>query len=324
MSRKLVTLVYERKIGSMLKKAVLSAMADRANDDGTGVWLSKGRIADEIEASRRAVITAIQDMVADGLLIDHGLRAAGSTHHYDINVAALSGLERTRADKEGCENLHTPEQEPNPEQICTGGVNRVHRGCEPGAHKPSLNRPLTTEAIASVSPPAIVGTPRKPKAPKVDPELEPALEAYQRLARKLAEQRGKTVWPVVHSFTAKRQAALKARIKEHGLEAWGTVLRKAYASPLCTGLKNSWAADFEFLTSPGGFLKTLEGNYDDRTHANGPGARNTDGNGRGPDAFDRLAERLQAGSDRPDAWQHDDPAGEGGYVIEAGPARLAG
>jgi DNA-binding Lrp family transcriptional regulator len=330
MSRKLVTLVYERKIGSMLKKAVLAAMADRANDDGTGVWTSKVRLADEIEASRRGVINAIQELVRDGILIDRGLRAAGSTHEYDIAVSVVTALPRSRADTRGCENVHTPEQDANPAQICTGGVNRVHGGCAPSSHKPSLNRPLTTVAKATVSGTVdhveqITGKSRKPRPPKAAPELQPALEAYNRLAARLkAERGGKTVWPVVTTFTAKRQAALKARIAEHGIEAWGTVLRKAYASPFCTGAKNGWTADFEFLTSPSGFLKTLEGNYDDRTHHARGASGHSASNGGRPDAFDRLADRLQGGAAGSDPRQHDDAGAADGYVIEAGPARIGG
>lgn len=55
-----------------------------------------------------------------------------------------------------------------------------------------------------------------------------------------------------------------------------------------------------------------------------PGARNAGSNGRGADAFDRLAERLSGGAARPDAWQHDDPGTADGYVIDVSPARLAG
>lgn len=140
MSRILVTLVYERKIGSMLRKAVLSCMADRANDDGSGIWLSKGRIADEIEASRRSVITAIQGLVDDGLLIDHGLRKAGSTHEYSIHVETLADMPRHERTQGGCENLHTPD----PVKDVHGGVKEVHRGCEAASHKPSYNRPEPT------------------------------------------------------------------------------------------------------------------------------------------------------------------------------------
>lgn len=137
MSRKLVTLVYERKIGSMLRKAVLSCMADRANDDGSGIWLSKGRIADEIEASRRSVITAIQGLVDDGILIDNGLRRAGSTHDYSIRVETLLAMPEHDRTKGGCEKLHTPD----PVKHVHGGVKEVHRGCEAASHKPSYNRP---------------------------------------------------------------------------------------------------------------------------------------------------------------------------------------
>jgi len=53
-------------------------------------------------------------------------------------------------------------------------------------------------------------------------------------------------------------------------------------------------------------------------------ASNASRNGSRTEAFDRLADRLQGGSDRADAWQHDDPATEGGYVIDASPTRITG
>jgi hypothetical protein len=57
---------------------------------------------------------------------------------------------------------------------------------------------------------------------------------------------------------------------------------------------------------------------------NGSGAGNASRNGSRTEAFDRLAERLQGGSDRADAWQHDDPATEGDYVIDVSPTRITG
>ena len=56
----------------------------------------------------------------------------------------------------------------------------------------------------------------------------------------------------------------------------------------------------------------------------GSRTRNASGNGNRLDAFDRLADRLQGSPDGPDAWQHDDPGGEGGDIIDIGPARLTG
>jgi uncharacterized protein YdaU (DUF1376 family) len=54
----------------------------------------------------------------------------------------------------------------------------------------------------------------------------------------------------------------------------------------------------------------------------GPGARYTGGNGSRTDAFDRLAERLQGGADRPDAWHDDDASTESGNIIDITPARV--
>ncbi|MEL7445078.1 MAG: hypothetical protein AAGK02_04610 [Pseudomonadota bacterium] len=94
MSRSLVTLLYKHKAGSMLRKSVLVAMADRANDDGTGVWISKQRIADEIEASRQGVVNAIKGLIADGLLVEVGERkcANGWTMEYTLGVEAIAAL----------------------------------------------------------------------------------------------------------------------------------------------------------------------------------------------------------------------------------------
>ena len=152
MSRKIVTLVYERRIGSLLRKAVLAYMADRANDDGSGVWVSKTRIAKEIEASRSGVISAIQSMEKDGLLFNHGMLHNRSTYEYTVSISALKALPFANEDEEECENLHTDpclnlDTPPclnldTTVQKTTGGVYPVDRGCLPSRHEPSFNRPL--------------------------------------------------------------------------------------------------------------------------------------------------------------------------------------
>ena len=74
MSRIVASLVYSRKTGSMLRKAVLAYMAERANDDGSLIWASKQRIADEVECSKQAVIKTVQAFVAEGILCEAGKR----------------------------------------------------------------------------------------------------------------------------------------------------------------------------------------------------------------------------------------------------------
>ena len=94
MSKHIVSLVYRKKIGSMMRKAVFSYMADRANDDGTGIWSSKGTIANEIEASRQGVITTIKGLVKDGLLVEVGPRRCsnGHTMEYSIDLKKVHAL----------------------------------------------------------------------------------------------------------------------------------------------------------------------------------------------------------------------------------------
>jgi len=117
-------------------------------------------------------------------------------------------------------------------------------------------------------------------APEPINDVTVAFEAYQSVARKLKDNHPeqKSVWPIVQKLTPPRTKALKARLKEYGLEAWGEVLRKAASSDFLCGRTKDWVADFEFLTSPSGFLKTLEGNYDNRDtggHPTGGGQRRT-------------------------------------------------
>jgi len=161
-------------------------------------------------------------------------------------------------------------------------------------------------------------------------ELETAFDAYVNVSKRLERDHGSKVWPVGISFTKERKARLKARIREHGLDAWGTVLRKAAASPHCTGA-NGWAADFDFLTSKSGFLKTLEGNYDDRT-ASQTGSNSSDGNGSVHarrnggklSAFERLDRKLEEASAQQEPRFNDERAGGEGYTIDAEATRLAG
>lgn len=101
MSWLLRNLVYSKIIGRgstspLVRKAVLLAMADRANDDGTGIWISKVRIAAELEANRETVIKAVQDLCSPPLRL---LKAVGErpcrngfTIEYAIQIGALQAL----------------------------------------------------------------------------------------------------------------------------------------------------------------------------------------------------------------------------------------
>ncbi len=95
MSRYVAALVYRKKVGSMARKAILAYCAERANDDGTGVWASKLTIASEVECSKQTVIRAMREFVSEGLLREAGRRRTGNGYvvEYDVNVRAVEALE---------------------------------------------------------------------------------------------------------------------------------------------------------------------------------------------------------------------------------------
>jgi len=94
MCKHLVSLVYKKRAGSSVRKAVLGYMADRASEDGEGIYTSKGRIARETEFSHSAVKKAIREFVSEGLAVVTGERkhANGTTTIYALKKAAIEAL----------------------------------------------------------------------------------------------------------------------------------------------------------------------------------------------------------------------------------------
>lgn len=130
----------------MLRKAVLAYMAERANDDGSLIWASKQRIADEVECSKQAVIKTVQAFVAEGILFEAGKRKTqgGYTVVYNINLEAVEALP--------AREKQSTEITSNQSMGFTGHNNDQSTGftptSQPGLPKPSFNRP-SSEAKAS-------------------------------------------------------------------------------------------------------------------------------------------------------------------------------
>lgn len=94
MSNHLISEVYKRQTGGLARNAVMVLLADKASDDGTGIWASKQRMADELGTTKQTVIATIKALITDGLLREDGQRKSpnGYTVEYAINVAALQAL----------------------------------------------------------------------------------------------------------------------------------------------------------------------------------------------------------------------------------------
>jgi hypothetical protein len=115
MSHKVTTLVFSRILGSAVRKGVLSYMADRASDDGRGVWCAKQTIADETEFGRSTVIRTCNEFVAEGLLLVTGGRKCsnGFTVEYALNIDAIRALPVIQKKRKGSQGGTSPDRDPS-------------------------------------------------------------------------------------------------------------------------------------------------------------------------------------------------------------------
>ena len=145
MSHKVTTLVYSRVAGSAVRKGVLSYMADRASDDGRGVWCSKKTIADETEFGRSTVIRTCNEFVKEGILTPTGTRkcANGATVEYALNLDAIRALPVIEKNVKASQSGTSPDVDPS--QSGTPPVpERDPKASQSGTQtilEPSLNHP---------------------------------------------------------------------------------------------------------------------------------------------------------------------------------------
>ena len=97
--------------------------------------------------------------------------------------------------------------------------------------------------------------------------------------------------PKVRSASGKRAGYIKARIREHGIEAVKEMILIAVKSDFLNGKnQRGWTANFDWLFLPSNFQKVLEGNYD-RTKNNTSNYYHTGDEGRNQRAA-AIAERM--------------------------------
>lgn len=242
MSNHLITEVYKRQVGNIARKAVMVLLADKASDDGTGIWASKQRMADEIGATKQTVIATIKGLMADGLIREAGQRkcATGFTVEYAINVRALKALELVRC--------HADDQSEN----LTGQKSAPVKSADPTGQipLPDQSKDLTQTLLNPTEPPK-----EEPNGscPSDDERLTPemVLEAWNELAADIGK-------PSVRSFTPERRAAVKARISQFTVDDFVTVFANIRSSQF---LRDWGSMGFDWVMKKANFLKILEGNY---------------------------------------------------------------
>lgn len=225
-SNHLTSLVYKLDVGSLLRKSVLVLLADKASDDGSGIWASKQTMADELCCSKQAVRNTLQQFMDEGLLVETGRKQHqnGYTVTYGLILAKLESLPRV---KRWAENQST---------VLTGQpdipVNQDDQGGQPGLPKP----PLTTQSEAKAS--------------------------VERIISHWNERSKDSGIPVVRVLNHSRKQMLFSRLKEHGEAAMLEAVDKVHDSLFCRGLKGDGRkADIMFILQPKTLPRVLEGFY---------------------------------------------------------------
>ncbi len=142
----------ERKFGSPVRKQIMMFLADKASDDGSGVWCSKGTIHRHTELGASTVKRAVSELVCEGVLIDTGERRRckhGSTVVYRVNLELVRTLELISEPSEKVEDPSRPR--PDGEHVEPGTGLRADGGLGPERapnHPKTTQKPLTREREA--------------------------------------------------------------------------------------------------------------------------------------------------------------------------------
>jgi hypothetical protein len=115
MSWKIANLCAYRIFGSAARKQIIMFLADKASDDGSGIWCSKGTIQRHTELGESTVKRTITDFLREGILVETGRRPCknGFTVIYRIVLARVMALDSAAEPDEGTGPTVNPVQ-PDP------------------------------------------------------------------------------------------------------------------------------------------------------------------------------------------------------------------
>jgi len=148
MSWRIANECAERRFGSAARKQIIMFLADKASDDGSGIWCSKGTIQRHTELSESTVKRTIIDFLREGILIETGRRHCknGYTVIYRIVLERVAALEPTaEPDIETGVTVNPVQPEPG-----TGStVNGVGGSRWPPNHPKTIHKPPTRRREAA-------------------------------------------------------------------------------------------------------------------------------------------------------------------------------
>lgn len=123
-------------------------LADKASDDGSGIWCSKGTIQRHTELGETTVKRTIRDFLKEGILVETGARGCknGFTIVYRIDLARIEALELTaEPDIETGATVDPVQTGPGTGAVVAG----VPGPPRPPNHPKTIHKPPTRERVAA-------------------------------------------------------------------------------------------------------------------------------------------------------------------------------
>jgi len=188
-SNHLISAAYKRDLRTPMRKSVLALLADKASDDGSGIYASKQTMADELCCSKQALLDTIKAFIVEGLLVELGKRRApnGFTVEYGIVVSALEALPlvKCHADRLARQSTRLTGQPAGP-------VNEMDRstGLTPPVQQVDPNPPEPSSSKATPSSRARTRDP-KLKPFRMPEDWRPVRFADDSVAREIVDRRGR-------------------------------------------------------------------------------------------------------------------------------------
>lgn len=148
MSWRVANACADRKFGSATRKQIIMFLADKASDDGSGIWCSKGTIQRHTELGESTVKRTIREFLKEGILVETGARGCknGFTVVYRIDLAKIEALELTAEPDIATGVIVDPVQTGPGTWATVAGVPGPQR---PPNHPQTIQKPPTRERVVA-------------------------------------------------------------------------------------------------------------------------------------------------------------------------------
>lgn len=191
------------RVGNASRKLVLLKLADNANDNGE-CWPSYQHIADQCEMSRRSVISHIDELIKQGLVVKIERKKDAKLNQSNVYVLNLDAQKPVDTDSIGGENSALGGENISPVGSATvslGGENTALGGSENSAPRTyhssePVNEPINIICAQGANTQPKTQLAPKPKKPKTRITAQDLINDYwvsEQIANEYLEVRGKSL-----------------------------------------------------------------------------------------------------------------------------------